>query len=145
MASTSGPSRRFSFCAARPFFARAKRRARRMKRQLWALYLAWKDPGTPAAARIAIACAVAYAASPVDLIPDFIPLLGQLDDLVIVPALIALALRLIPKEVAARARRESYKRLASGERVKTPAAIAASALFVALWAALVAWIVSRFV
>jgi uncharacterized membrane protein YkvA (DUF1232 family) len=128
-----------------PLLKRIKRRARRMKRQLWALYLAWKDPDTPVAARIAIACAIAYAASPVDLIPDFIPLLGQLDDLLIVPAFIALALRLIPKEVAARARREAYKRLASGERVKTPAAIAASALFIALWVALIAWIVSRFV
>jgi uncharacterized membrane protein YkvA (DUF1232 family) len=95
-----------------------RRRARKMKRRLWALYLAWKDPRTPLTARIAIACAIAYAASPIDLIPDFIPVLGQLDDLVIVPALIALALRLIPKEVAARARREAYRRQAAGERVK---------------------------
>jgi uncharacterized membrane protein YkvA (DUF1232 family) len=115
-----------------------------MKRQLWALYLAWKDPETPLSARIAIACAVAYAASPVDLIPDFIPVLGQLDDLIIVPALVALALRLIPKEVAARARREAYRRLAKGERVKSPAGIAVSILFVALWLALIAWIVGRF-
>src|SRR5512147_2884976 len=99
----------------RTFLARARRRARRMKRQLWALYLAWKDPETPLAARIAIACAIGYAASPVDLIPDFIPVLGLIDDLLIVPALVALALRLIPKEVAARSRREAYRRLASGE------------------------------
>jgi uncharacterized membrane protein YkvA (DUF1232 family) len=88
-----------------------------MKRQLWALFLAWKDPETPILARVAIICAIAYAASPIDLIPDFIPVLGQLDDLVIVPALIALALRLIPKDVSSRARREAYKRFASGERL----------------------------
>src|SRR5512133_1043488 len=90
------------------------KRARKMKRRLWAVYLAWKDPATPLAARLVIAAAVAYALSPIDLIPDFIPILGQLDDLVIVPALIALALKLIPPEVASRARREAWKRLASG-------------------------------
>jgi uncharacterized membrane protein YkvA (DUF1232 family) len=124
--------------------AKAKRRAKRLKRQLWAVYLAWKDPKTPALARVVIACAIAYAASPIDLIPDFIPVLGQLDDLVIVPALIALALRLIPREVAARCRREAYERLSSGERVRSPAAIAASALFVLAWLALAAFVVSLF-
>jgi uncharacterized membrane protein YkvA (DUF1232 family) len=121
-----------------------RRRARKMKRQLWALYLAWKDPATPFAARAAIACAIAYAASPVDLVPDFIPVLGQLDDLVIVPALVALALRLIPREVAARCRREAWRRLESGERIKTPAAGVAAALFALAWIALAAWIVSLF-
>jgi uncharacterized membrane protein YkvA (DUF1232 family) len=158
MAATApGPSRSFFspargfvsrarsfFSRASSFFSRAKRRARRMERQLWALYLCLKDPATPPAARVAILCAIAYSASPIDLIPDFIPVLGLVDDLVIVPALIALALRLIPREVAARSRREAYRRLASGERVRTPAAIAASVLFVAAWLALAAWLASRF-
>ncbi len=124
--------------------AKARRRAKRMKRQLWAVYLAMKDPATPILARAAIVCAIAYAASPIDLIPDFIPILGQLDDLIIVPALISLALRLIPREVAARCRREAYKRLASGERVRSPAAVAAAILFVLAWLALIVFLVSLF-
>ncbi|HCM26310.1 MAG: hypothetical protein A2Z99_00165 [Treponema sp. GWB1_62_6] len=116
------------------------RRAKRLKRQLWALYLALKDPGTPILARVVILCAVAYAASPIDLIPDFIPLIGQLDDLLLVPLLITLALRLIPKDVAARCRREAWKHLVAGERVKTPAAAAAAAIFVCLWLGFAAWV-----
>jgi uncharacterized membrane protein YkvA (DUF1232 family) len=125
-----------------PRLARLKRRARRLKRQLWALFLAWKDPETPLLARVIIVIAIAYAASPIDLIPDFIPVLGQLDDLLIVPALIALALRFIPPQVALRCRREAWKRLASGDRVKTPVAAVASGVFVLAWACLAAWIVS---
>jgi uncharacterized membrane protein YkvA (DUF1232 family) len=114
-----------------------------MRRRLWALALAWKDPATPWIARVAIACAIGYALSPIDLIPDFIPVLGQLDDLVIVPALIALALRLIPAEVAARSRREAWKRLKAGEGLKSPAAIVASAIFIAVWLALIYLVLTR--
>jgi uncharacterized membrane protein YkvA (DUF1232 family) len=111
-----------------------KRRARKLKRQIWALSLALKDPQTPWTARIIIGCTVAYAVSPIDLIPDFIPILGQLDDLVILPGLIVLALRLIPRDVMARCRREAWRHLAAGDRVKTPAATVASIIFVAVWA-----------
>ena len=86
--------------------SKLKRRARRLKRQIWAVFLAWQDPATPLLAKLVIALTVAYAVSPIDLIPDFIPVLGQLDDLVILPALIVLALKLIPPDVAARCRRE---------------------------------------
>ena len=119
-----------------------KRRARRLKRQVWALFLAWKDPGTPWTAKIVIAVTVAYALSPIDLIPDFIPVLGQLDDLVIVPALIVVALRLIPPPVAARCRREAWKNLAAGKRIRTKAGTIASIVFVFVWIAAAAWIVS---
>ncbi len=77
------------------WYSGLKRRARKLKRQIWALFLALKDPQTPWTARIVIGFTVAYAVSPIDLIPDFIPILGQLDDLVVLPGLIALALRLI--------------------------------------------------
>ena len=121
-----------------------KRRAVKLKRQLWALFLAFKDPETPALAKAIIIVAIAYATSPIDLIPDFIPVLGQLDDLIILPALIALALRLIPSGVAARCRREAWKRLEAGDRFRTGASVAASAVFVAAWLAVVVWVVSLF-
>ena len=120
------------------------RRAKRLKRQVWAMFLAMKDPATPLLARIVIVCAVGYAVSPIDLIPDFIPVLGQLDDLLILPLLLGLAIRMIPADVAARCRREAWAHLKAGDRVRTKAAIAASAVFAAVWIGLVAWIVSLF-
>jgi uncharacterized membrane protein YkvA (DUF1232 family) len=127
------------------WYARLKKRAEQLKREIWAVFLALNDPATPTLARNIIVIAIAYAASPVDLIPDFIPGLGQLDDLVILPALIALAVRLIPPEVSARCRQEAEIHLASGERVKTPAATAAAVLFVLIWIALIAWLATRFI
>ncbi len=81
-----------------------KSRARLLKTETYALYLAARDPRTPWVARGLVLLVVAYALSPIDLIPDFIPVLGYLDDLLIVPAGIALALRLIPHEVMENAR-----------------------------------------
>lgn len=127
------------------WYKKLKRRAKRLKRQIWALYLSWKDPQTPVLARVVIICTVAYAASPIDLIPDFIPVLGQLDDLIILPALIALAIHMIPPEVSARCRKEAWKHLESGERVKTPAATAAGLVFALVWVVLIVWLVMKFI
>jgi uncharacterized membrane protein YkvA (DUF1232 family) len=115
-----------------------------MKRQVWALFLAWKDPGTPLLARVVIIFAVAYAVSPIDLIPDFIPFFGQLDDLLILPVLIAAAIKLIPPDVSARCRREAWRHLSSGDRVRTPAGTMAAVLFGLVWLAAIAWVVSKF-
>ncbi len=84
--------------------SRLKSRARLLKTETYALYLAARDPRTPWAARGLVFLVVAYALSPIDLIPDFVPVLGYLDDLLIVPAGIALALRMIPREVMAESR-----------------------------------------
>jgi len=127
------------------WFSRLQRKARKLKRQTWALYLALKDPHTPWTARLLIGATVAYAASPVDLIPDFIPILGQLDDLVILPAMIALALKLIPRDVMARCRREAWRHLAAVDRVRTPKATAASIVFAALWVLLILLIVLKII
>ena len=81
-----------------------KRWARALKRDVIALWLAARDPRVPLAAKLVAGAVAAYALSPIDLIPDFIPVLGYLDDLLIVPAGIWLALRLIPAELMAELR-----------------------------------------
>ena len=70
--------------------------ARRIKRNVVALWLAARDPRVPMAAKVVAAIVAAYALSPIDLIPDFIPILGYLDDVILVPLGIALAVRMIP-------------------------------------------------
>ncbi len=81
-----------------------KSRAQALKGELSALSIALRDPRTPWGARALIAFVLAYALSPVDLIPDFIPVFGYLDDILIVPAGIALALKMIPAQVIQDAR-----------------------------------------
>ncbi|HHF09559.1 MAG TPA: DUF1232 domain-containing protein [Methanomicrobia archaeon] len=76
-----------------------REKAKQLKIDVYALYLAYKDPRVPWHAKIFIALIVGYALSPIDLIPDFIPVLGYLDDLIIIPAGISLSLKMIPKEV----------------------------------------------
>lgn len=77
----------------------AKIWAKSLKRDVIALWLAARDGRTPLLAKLVAACVAAYALSPIDLIPDFIPILGYLDDLILVPLGILLALRLIPPEL----------------------------------------------
>ena len=88
-------------------FARLKSQAERLQKETYALYLAARDPRTPWYAKALVFLVVAYALSPLDLIPDFIPVLGYLDDLIIVPAGIALSLRLIPRAVIQQAREQA--------------------------------------
>ncbi len=83
---------------------RLKARARALKNEAFAVYLAAKDPRTPWYAKALILFVVAHTFSPIDLIPDFIPVLGYLDDLIITPGGLWLAVRLIPPEVLAEAR-----------------------------------------
>jgi uncharacterized membrane protein YkvA (DUF1232 family) len=83
---------------------RLKVRADGLKTEVMAIYFAYRDPRTPWLAKVLALLVAAYALSPIDLIPDFIPVLGYLDDLIIVPAGIALVLRMIPEEIMARAR-----------------------------------------
>jgi len=78
---------------------RLKQQARRLKEQTYALYFVARDPRTPWFAKLLAGAVVAYALSPIDLIPDFIPVLGYLDDLVLLPLGIWFAVRLVPAEV----------------------------------------------
>ncbi|MGN0746012.1 MAG: YkvA family protein [Aristaeellaceae bacterium] len=91
-----------------------KERAARLKADIPALFLALKDRETPLAAKVLAGITVAYALSPVDLVPDFIPVLGYLDDVLLLPALIALTIRLIPRDVLARCRSQAEGMWANG-------------------------------
>lgn len=106
-----------------------KRWARVLKVEVYTLLLACRDPGTPWYAKAVAALVVAYALSPIDLIPDFIPVFGYLDDLILVPLGIALALRMIPPEVAERCRSRARRM----EHRTTRAARMMAALVVAIW------------
>ena len=85
-------------------FEKLRSRARALKNEAYAIYLAAKDPRTPWYAKALIYFVVGHTFSPIDLIPDFIPILGYLDDIIITPLGMALAIRLIPPEVLAQAR-----------------------------------------
>jgi uncharacterized membrane protein YkvA (DUF1232 family) len=76
-----------------------KVRAKRLKNEIYSLYLAARDPRTPWYAKALAAFIIGYALSPIDLIPDFIPVIGYLDDLIIVPTGITLLIRIMPREV----------------------------------------------
>jgi uncharacterized membrane protein YkvA (DUF1232 family) len=84
-----------------------------LRDETYALYLASRDPRTPWYAKVLVAAIVAYALSPIDLIPDFIPVFGQLDDLVLLPIGIALAIRLVPRVVLEAGRAEAARRFAA--------------------------------
>ena len=84
-----------------------KARAKQLKTDIPAVFLALKKRETPWTAKVLAALTIAYALSPIDLIPDFIPVLGYLDDLIILPAMVALTVRLIPAEVMAACRAEA--------------------------------------
>jgi len=124
------------------FFARWRARARELKIQVHALLLAYRDPRTPWYAKALAALVAAYAVSPIDLIPDFIPVLGQLDDLLLVPLGVALAVRMIPREVLADCRAKAREASARPLAGRWPAALAVVAVWVVLLA-LVVWLVVR--
>jgi uncharacterized membrane protein YkvA (DUF1232 family) len=117
-----------------------RERAHALRADTYALYLAMRDPRVPWYAKVVLAAVVAYALSPIDLIPDFIPVIGFLDDLVIVPAGIALAARLIPRGILDEHRARARELFASGG----PKSRVGAVVVVAVWAALV-WLVVRWI
>src|SRR6476659_5519040 len=117
-----------------------KHYARQLKVEVYAMYLAYRDPRVPWYARVFAACVVAYAFSPIDLIPDPIPVLGYLDDLVLVPLGVVVARRMIPPEVLAECREMAQSRLAEGKPVNWVAAGVIVAVWVVLAALAIVWV-----
>lgn len=107
----------------RSFLLDTKERARQIKWDTLALYLAFRDPRVPLKAKVIIGVTVAYALSPIDLIPDFIPVLGYLDDLVLVPLGIRYAVKAVPKEVMEECRRRARVEFRKGSPKSWKAAI----------------------
>src|SRR5262252_5677884 len=104
-----------------------RQRARKLKQDVVAVALAMRDPRVPWYAKALGACVVAYALSPIDLIPDFIPVIGYLDDLVLVPLGLVLMLRLIPAEVLAE------HRAAATSLAERPVSYAGAAGVILVW------------
>ena len=118
-----------------------KEKAKQLKTDIPAVFLALKDRNTPWYAKFFAALTVAYALSPIDFIPDFIPFLGYLDDLILLPALIAWCIKCIPGEVFADCRSRAEGMWGNGKPEKWYYAIP----FVLIWTVLIALIVVAFI
>ncbi len=95
-----------------------KARAKQLKTDIPALFLALKDKNTPIVAKIFAGITVVYALSPIDLIPDFIPILGYLDDLILLPMLVALTIKFIPKSILEEKREQAKNMWQDGKPEK---------------------------
>ena len=118
-----------------------KEKAKQLKTDIPAVFLALKDKKTPWYAKLLAALTLAYALSPIDLIPDFIPVLGYLDDLIILPLLVALTIKFIPKDVFDEYRKQAQDMWQDGKPKKWYYAL--PILFV--WALIIALIVKAIV
>jgi uncharacterized membrane protein YkvA (DUF1232 family) len=103
--------------------------AEAIKRDVVALYIAGRDPRVPWYVKLAAVAVAAYALSPIDLIPDFIPVLGYLDDVIILPVALLLVLKMIPAPLMAEFRQEAQR------RAERPTSRAGAVLIVAIWIA----------
>ena len=106
-----------------------KEKAKALKIEVIAIYLSMRDSRTPLLAKIMIFITISYTFSPIDLIPDFIPVLGYLDDLIILPLLIAISIRLIPGEVLEECRTKARQNI----QVNKNAGIFATIIILLLW------------
>jgi uncharacterized membrane protein YkvA (DUF1232 family) len=123
---------------------RLRQRAHRLNAEVYALSFACHDPRVSWLAKALTICVVAYALSPIDLIPDFIPVLGLADDLLLLPLGIALVIRLIPPIVLAESRERARLLLAQDRPTMRGAAIVIVGIWIILALLLVAWLSSVF-
>jgi uncharacterized membrane protein YkvA (DUF1232 family) len=120
----------------RKYIEKWKQQARQLKLEIYALYLAYQDPRVSWIARVVVACVVGYALSPIDLIPDFIPIVGYLDDLILIPLGIKLALSMIPVSVMNDSREKARGMLGQDQPVNWAAAI----VIILVWIFLAVWV-----
>lgn len=118
---------------------RIKNQIYKLKKEVMTLYLASKRKDVPWYARIIIVLVVGYALSPIDLIPDFIPVLGYLDDIIIVPLGISLAIKLVPKEILDECRIQAEEAFKTGK----PKNWIAGVIIILIWLLLAIWIISK--
>ncbi|MEB2630760.1 DUF1232 domain-containing protein [Peribacillus frigoritolerans] len=116
-------------------FDKIKTWARSLKRQIFILYFACKDERVPWHAKVFTACVVAYAFSPIDIIPDFIPILGYLDDVILVPIGIMIALKMIPKSVLTDCEGKAEEMMKNGK----PKNWIVGSLIVMIWVLIIIW------
>ncbi|MDH5205513.1 MAG: DUF1232 domain-containing protein [Hylemonella sp.] len=114
-----------------PILQRLQSWAHRLKREALTLWFVCRHPGTPRLARAVAVFVVAYALSPIDLIPDFVPLLGYLDDLMLLPLLVLLVIRLTPAAVLDDCHRQAEDWVVRDE--KKPRSLLGAAIIVATW------------
>jgi uncharacterized membrane protein YkvA (DUF1232 family) len=124
--------------------AELQQRARHLRAETFALYFAARDPRTPWYAKLLVAGIVAYAFSPIDLIPDFVPVLGYLDDLILIPAGIALAIKLVPDAVLAECRAQAQETIRHEKPVSRVAGAMIVVILVALAALCIVWAYGAF-
>ena len=117
-----------------------KQRARLLKAETFALYLAARHPATPWYAKLLAAAVAAYAFSPIDLIPDFVPILGYVDDLILIPMGIALAIKMIPPAVMTECRARAQKIISDGKPVSRAAAVVVVVIWLLLAALGIMWL-----
>lgn len=123
----------------KPVFSNIKIRAKNLKNELAAIFLAYKKPGVPWYAKLIAIIVVGYALSPIDLIPDFIPVLGYLDDLILIPLGISLVIKLIPTIVMEECRNEAKNLFDNGK----PKNHIAAFIIIIIWITIISLIIFK--
>lgn len=122
------------------WFSAFRLKIKKIKKELGVLYLAYKRPDVPFYAKLVSILVVGYALSPIDLVPDFIPVLGYLDDLILIPLGIALAIKLIPGDIISECRQQSEDIFKEGK----PKNWIAGGIIILLWILIVSYILKLF-
>ncbi|MDF2880333.1 MAG: hypothetical protein K0R54_890 [Clostridiaceae bacterium] len=117
-----------------------KQKAKKLKKEIGALYLAYKRPDVPIYAKIASILVVSYALSPIDLIPDFVPILGYVDDLILIPLGITLAVKLIPEDIMNECRQQSEEIFKEGK----PKNWIVGGIIIFIWIIIIIFVLKRY-